>query len=174
MMLAETILSEIESRLDRDDSYRWRLTPDAVFRFEPESVLAAIYISWQRARNRFAIPISGDYDGQAALSEKEATNAGLVSISETGQFKMIRPDAQYLNWQAAFENDHERSFFEYDLYHVIFRCEAGYYHIDQRVAGVRKRFSRLLLPISDAKGEIIEVVTCENHEIEPIVVSTLR
>jgi len=168
--VVDLIISEVENRWATGESSRWQLKPEALFWFEQESGLTALYVLWHRAASEQPVPRKNDFDPIKALSVYDSAECGVIRVKGRAGREFHRRDTVYLSFEAAHQNAYERECLECDLQSVLMNPGASYHHVDQVIDGKAERYSRLLLPVTDGGGEIVEVMVAENREIASIAV----
>jgi len=172
MHLSDLVLNEIETRKGEDTSTRWELMPlEGLTRFESGGSLMSLFLSWERAAGDDPVPLGRFYSPMAAINDRNA-HVRIVSVRNY-EYKVIEHGAVSTEWAKAVENDHERLWLGQDLYEVKVHMRPLYQHIDQYIDGVRRRFSRLMLPIADSSWEAEDVIFADNYDIQPFVVPTI-
>ncbi len=167
MQFAELVIDEIEAVRGSDISTRWGMEVTAgLARFEGNSALLPLFFAWERARGSDALPDANQFQPKSVINAGDGQN--VVSIRQDG-LCLLRFGLDVAGFAHGIENENERIWLEQDLYRVKSRAVPAYHHIDQTIEGLRRRFSRLMLPIGE--NDVENVIVAENNDIIPIAAS---
>lgn len=167
MRFAELVIDEIEAARGSDVSTRWGMEVTAgLARFEGNSALLPLFFAWERARGSEALPDANQFQPKSVIDAGD--NENVISIRQDG-LCLLRFGEGADEVSHGIESGNERIWLEQDLFRVKSRAVPAYHHIDQTINGIRRRFSRLMLPVG--VSDVENVIVAENNDIIPIAAS---
>lgn len=173
MRLVDYVVAEVERRWQGGEQTQWELMPEALYMFENDSALSALYQRWQNAAPcGGGLPRKDAFDPQSELEQFDGVDAVeclVIRVKGDDESGASRGSRFVGSSAMLAENPKDTAFLEYELQSVLLHATPRYHHVDQITDGRQSVFSRLLLPVVGEAGDIVEVLMAENRQIETVV-----
>ena len=158
------------------EAHRWLFTPSAVLAIEKTNLLGQLYMRWAGACTGEEPPLASAFDGDGILADCQSDRVMLIDVDPRPDiddfFVKMHLASGWLDSQLVFgrlgpraEHFHRRCF-RNDIMECVRDRTAHYYWVLQVIAGTREFFSRLCLPLIDARGKVTEVLLAASPTLD--------
>ncbi len=148
---------------DRQTRHLYVPSEPAIAEFEKNTEIGWLYAVWAGQRVHL-----GELPTSATLSDEICSNRELpyLCIAQNVLGKITHRQFSNGRWENVSQVHFATDCLEQEIRRCAREADARYYHVTEIIAGVHRRYTRLLLPRAALKGGVEDVIVTERDSIQ--------